>query len=267
MQLRFWRGASRRRVIRQPMYFRPLVEGMEERVVPAAVLGPAQVAPAAQGPLNLGGLLNITGVNLTNVQIVNGVLQGAGTLTGTLAGLPFTTPFTVTLTPNPAAGQCAILNLHLDPIHVSLLGLHVDTSPICLDITAHHDGVLGNLLCGLSDNLSGILADTTALQNLIGQVLSGTLNSHKAAHGHHGHAQATNDVCTGDCEVLNLTLGPVHLNLLGLHVALDNCTKGPVQVCVSATASEGLLGQVLCSLDDAHLSLADITRLIGILGV
>ncbi|MFL5340737.1 MAG: hypothetical protein ACJ8F7_11350, partial [Gemmataceae bacterium] len=252
---------------RKPMYFRPCVEGFEERVVPAAVLGPAKVAAAAPAALNLSGLLNITGVQLTNLQVVNGVLQGAGTITGTLAGLPFTaTISSFTLTPNPQAGQCAILSLHLDPIHLSLLGLHVDTSPICLDITANHGGgVLGDLLCGLSDNLSGLVADPTALQNLIGQVLSGALNSPKAAHGHgHAHAQAASDVCTGQTEVLDLTLGPVNLNLLGLHVSLDNCTGGPVQVCVSATASEGLLGSVLSSLSNAHLSLADITRLIGL---
>jgi len=253
------------------VYFRPCVEGFEDRVVPAAVLAPAQMAPAAAAPLDLSGLLNITGVNLTNLQIVNGVLQGAGTLTGTLAGAPFTNiPFTFTLTPNPSHGQCAILSLHLDPIHISLLGLHVDTSPICLDITAKHDGVLGNLLCDLSSDLSGILSDATALQNLLGQVLSGVLNSPKAAHGHghgHGHGQGGTDVCTGECEVLDLTLGPVKLNLLGLHVSLDNCSGGPVQVCVSATASEGLLGSVLCSLDNAHLSLAEISQLIRLLNV
>jgi hypothetical protein len=263
MRLRFWRTERKPRIARKPSYFRPCVEGFEDRVVPAAVLGPAQAAP---GALNLSGLLNITGVQLTNLQVVNGVLQGAGTLTGTLAGAPFANvPFTLSLTPNPTPGQCAILNLHLDPIHISLLGLHVDTSPICLDITANNGGgLLGNLLCSLSNDLSGILAAPSALQNLIGQVLSGTLNSPKAAHG---HAPPTTDVCTGQCDILDLTLGPVNLNLLGLHVSLDNCSGGPVQVCVSATASEGLLGSVLCSLDNTNLSLADLTALLASLGV
>jgi hypothetical protein len=250
------------------MYFRPRVEGFEDRVVPAAVFAPAQMAPAAAAPVNLNGLLNLTNVQLTSLNIVNGVLQGAGTLTGTLAGAPFSNvPFSFTLTPNPAPGQCAVLNLHLDPIHISLLGLHVDTSPICLDITATEGGgLLGNLLCNLSSDLSGLLSNLSGqqaqLQNLLGQVLTGVLNSPKAGHGQ-GHAQATSDVCTGQCDILDLTLGPVKLNLLGLHVSLDNCTGGPVQVCVSATASEGLLGSILCGLDNANLSLAQVSQLIS----
>ena len=99
MRLSFWRADQKRRLARKPMYFRPCVEGFEERVVPAAVLAPAHAAPAALAPLNLSGLLNITGVQLTNIQLVNGVLQGTGTITGTLAGLPFTNiPFNFTLT-------------------------------------------------------------------------------------------------------------------------------------------------------------------------
>jgi hypothetical protein len=275
MRLSFWQARPKPQVLRQPPRFRPRVEAMEDRLVPSAaalvppVLGSARaapVAPAAPAHLGLNGALNITGVQLTNLQLANGVLTGTGTLTGTLAGVPLNnSPFTFTLTPSTKAGQCAILSVHLQPIHLSLLGLHVDTSPICLDITAQHGGgLLGDLLCGLTDNLSGTAADPTALQNLLGQVLNGALNSPKAAHGH-GHGHAGSDVCTGQCDVLNLTLGPVNLNLLGLHVSLDNCSHGPVQVCVSATASEGLLGSVLCSLSHSQLSLADLTQLVGVL--
>jgi len=271
-------GAARRRPGKPsgPRYIRPCLEGFEDRVVPAPVLAAAQVAPAAPVAASLNNLVNITGVQLTNLHLVNGVLTGAVNLTGTLAGLPITNnPVgTFTLTPNPHPGQCAILNLHLDPIHLELLGLHVDTSPICLDITANpHQGLLGQVLCGLADNLNGILPNTTALQNLenlLGQVLNGALNSASAGHGHghgHGHGQSGNDVCTGQNEVLDLTLGPVNLNLLGLHVSLDNCSGGPVEVCVSATPSEGLLGSVLSSLSNSQLTLAEITQLITLLNV
>src|SRR4051812_46944956 len=44
--------------------------------------------------------------------------------------------------------------LHLNAIHLSLLGLNADTSNICLAITAHQGGgLLGDLLCGLANAL------------------------------------------------------------------------------------------------------------------
>lgn len=58
----------------------------------------------------------------------------------------------------------------------------------------------------------------------------------------------TLNVCSGVCEVLNLVLGPVELNLLGLIVVLDDCSGNPVRVCLSASRGEGLLGDLLCGL-------------------
>ena len=52
-------------------------------------------------------------------------------------------------------------------------------------------------------------------------------------------AQGTN------APVLNLSLGPVRLNLLGLNVKLDNCANGPVTVRITATPGGGLLGDLL----------------------
>ena len=45
------------------------------------------------------------------------------------------------------------------------------------------------------------------------------------------------------CEVLNLTLGPLDLNLLGLEVHLDT-----VHLVINANPAGGILGQLLCSL-------------------
>lgn len=47
----------------------------------------------------------------------------------------------------------------------------------------------------------------------------------------------------GTCNVLDLTLGPLDLNLLGLEVHLDQ-----VHLVINANPSGGLLGQLLCSL-------------------
>jgi hypothetical protein len=122
--------------------FRPMMEGMEDRAVPA-------------------NLLNITDVDLTGLSVVNGLLTATGgTVEGTLAGLPFVTDITnltLQLIPdNPATTgvECSILSLDLAPIDVDLLGLHVDTSAISLDVTATEGGgLLGSLLCGLADGL------------------------------------------------------------------------------------------------------------------
>jgi hypothetical protein len=59
---------------------------------------------------------------------------------------------------------CDILTLEIDEISLNLLGLFVETSPICLDVHAERGGgnLLGNLLC----NLVGLL-DTNASNNAL----------------------------------------------------------------------------------------------------
>jgi len=256
---------------RRPRAFRPGLHPNTESLESRLVMSAAQVAaPAAAAALNP---LVIDSVNITNLQIVDNVLQGTGTLTGTLAGLPFTTvtDFALQLVPDdPAtpAVECSVLDLHLGPINLSLLGLHVDTSPICLSITAFEGGgLLGDLLCGLAGgDLLGTGIPTlptagqlTTLTGGLTQLLNGALNAAPAQSG------GADSVCTGECEILDLSLGPVDLTLLGLNVHLDDCDEGPVQVCISSTASEGILGSLLCGLtgpDLSNLTLKDITKLV-----
>jgi len=52
------------------------------------------------------------------------------------------------------------------------------------------------------------------------------------------------------CTVLDLSLGPLTVNLLGLEVVLDDCNGGPVTVTITAIPGGGLLGDLLCSLAD-----------------
>src|SRR5262245_16894928 len=173
--------------------------------------------------------ININNVQLTNFQVVNNVLHAAGTVSGTLAGLPFTTniaDFALRLVPNnPAtpAVECSVLDLHLDPIHLSVLGLHVDTSPICLEITATQgDGLLGDLLCGLAgDGIGGLGIPLLPTANQVApleggllDLLNGALNNTPA-----GPAQGGDSVCTGECDILELAIGPLNLSLLGLNVS------------------------------------------------
>jgi hypothetical protein len=163
----------------------------------------------------------------------------------------------------------------------SLLGLAVDTSQICLDITAEPSGgLLGQLLCGvarlldrgvpLGDVLAGLNAQQQGM--LLGallDVLIGTLNRLNDA------AVTAVQPAQAGCTVLDLALGPLDLNLLGLRVELDDCAGGPVTVAVTAVPGPGnLLGNLLCGLlggIDLGTTLGDIIggvidALIGALG-
>jgi hypothetical protein len=232
------------------------------------------VAPAPAAAQGSGNFV-INRVQLTSFSVVNNVLHAQGTVTGTLAGLPFTTNITnfalqlIPDDPGTPAVECSVLDLELAPIHLALLGLFVDTSAICLEITATEGGgLLGDLLCGLAGGGPGglgipIIPTGNLLSGLIGglvDLLNGALGSGLT------QAQGGSSVCTGQCEVLDLTLGPLDLSLLGLNVSLDNCNNGPVEVCISASRGSGNLGDLLRALTGpqlGNLTLADITRLIG----
>lgn len=134
----------------------------------------------------------------------------------------------------------------------------VDTSEICLAITAERGpgNLLGNLLCGISDLLNGgtplgtIFGGLSAAdQGTVLDGLTGILN------GALGEATSSNAVAgvsdseLGDCDILNLSLGPIDLNLLGLDVELDDCDGGPVTIDITAEPGPGkLLGNLLCGL-------------------
>jgi hypothetical protein len=225
------------------------------------------VSPASA---QTGNNVVINSANLTNIRVVGSVLKADGTVTGTLAGFPFTTNitnFALSLVPDDPSTQqvveCSVLDLQLAPIHLQLLGLHVDTSAICLEITATQGGgLLGDLLCGLAGGGLPVLPNAgqqATLQAGLVDILNGSLNSNPNGPGN-------GSVCTGQCRILDLAIGPVNLTLLGLNVALDNCANGPVQICVSASRNEGILGQLLCGLTNTqllNLTLADITQLIS----
>ncbi len=197
---------------------------------------------------------------ITSVTVVEGRLMA----NGLVGAKPFQTPITLTSTPGPiaAAATCPILNLRLEPIHLSVLGLNVDTSAICLDITAIQGALLGDLLCGIANLLSApggnpaailarILATmpddqlallTNGLTQILNQAVFIPVSQSTALQG------VTASSPAAMCDVLNLALGPLDLNLLGLRVELDDCANGPVTVAITATPGGGLLGDLLCSL-------------------
>ena len=257
------RRGSRPAPRRRPAGVRPYLEGLEERVVlsQAAAMGvplhvPAQVhALATRVPQQLSVPITVTGIDITSVtrDAATGVLSIAGTLTGTILGQTFTTPLTATVTRARNARSCPVLDLDLQPIHLSLLGLNVDTSAVCLNVTARRNGgLLGNLLCGGLNNVLGAAAGGTGqLPAQLNSVLNDAqvLNALNQALG---RARARLDLVTpaqgGNAPVVNLSLGPVRLNLLSLNIKLDNCANGPVTVRITATPGGGLLDNLLAGI-------------------
>jgi len=254
------RGPTSRR---RPSPMRPALEGLEERVVMHAgpMVAPLQVAAqvqpfAARATQQVKVPITVTGINITSLtrDATTGVANLAGTLTGTILGQTFTTPLTGTITPGRNPRSCPVLNLHLGPIHLSVLGLNVNTSDICLNINAQRGrGLLGSLLCGgLTDVLNSATSGstsqaTTQLNNLLnnGNFLNGLTRTFGQARTRVASLTPAQPTTT---PVLNLSLGPVRLNLLGLRVKLDNCQNGPVTVNITATAGGGLLGDLLSGL-------------------
>jgi len=219
--------------------FRPQVEGFEDRTVPAAPanLGPALAAPAAASsasllPINISSVTLNPGTGIPGTGIINAV--------GTIGNQAFAATGLLTLIPS-GTGSTPILHLQLNEIHLDLLGLKVDTSKICLDITAQSGpgNLLGNLLTGVTN----LLNNPTGGIGIIGG-LNDVLNNVFAQLG------SPANVSGASTDILNLSLGPINLDVLGLVVELDNCATppGPVTVAITAEAGPGkLLGNLLTS--------------------
>jgi hypothetical protein len=114
---------------------------------------------------------------------VSGVLNGTATTADGATHEDISQPFSdvhasLTSASNSATSgfqiqaTCQILDLDIGAIHLDLLGLVVDLSPIHLDITAVSgaNNLLGNLLCAVTGLLdpNGFLID---LVNTLGQLL------------------------------------------------------------------------------------------------
>jgi len=174
------------------------------------------------------------------------------------------------------AGACPILDLELGPINLNLLGLVVETSPICLRITAvEGGGLLGDLLCAVANLLDGGLTLDQILAGqgvVVGGVTLPGLTLAQLTQLNAGLISLLNKALEelpraildailpgATCDILHLELGPLELNLLGLVVELDDCAGGPVVVDI--TGQSGLLGELLCGLlGDGLINLGDLLQ-------
>jgi hypothetical protein len=129
-------------------------------------------------------------------------------------------------------GVCQVLFLTLGPLDLELLGLRVHLDRVTLRITANRrGGILGQLLCGLAGQRLNTRAGVTAWNRNVGRV--GTLPASEVTIMDH----------QGVCPVLDLTLGPLDLRVLGLRIQLSR-----VHLVVTAERGHGILGDLLCGL-------------------
>jgi hypothetical protein len=136
---------------------------------------------------------------------------------------------------------CQVLTLMLGPTHLNLLGLIVDLSPVNLAITADSNGgVLGSLFCSLA-NQNVKLATAKNAQKLTKAAHSSGLATKGI--GFTVPASQVQTMQAGPCQILDLVLGPLHLNLLGLIVDLNQ-----LHLQITADPNGGVLGSLLCSL-------------------
>lgn len=161
-----------------------------------------------------------------------------------------------------STGSCKILTLHIDDLRLVLLGLTVDTSAVNLNITGKSgDGALGKLFCTLAKSLrlkvsAKARAATRGMNRYLAHRRLHTLRF-RAAIAPQTYAPESSSAGTEtrqaapapSCPVLDLTLGPINLDLLGLFVDLYGPTaKDPVTVVITADPNGGVLGKLFCQL-------------------
>src|ERR671916_2287455 len=233
----------------------------------AAVLvisGVAAPASAAE-PAKPVGKFNMT-TKITSVRAAGGGLVANGVVVGRLnAGgtvIRDEAPARFRVSQRQQRGRCNILALRLAPVHLALLGIRVDTSHISLDVTARRrGGVLGRLFCALAN--AEIRFPRAAIARVNRQLDEAPIVTRSSAPVRVATHQGT-------CQILDLILGPLHLDLLGLVVDLYGRTmRDPVRVTITGEPGHGLLGDLLCSLAGSGnvTSLAQLQSLLRSPGV
>ena len=220
----------------------------------------AQPPPAAS--LDDAGRLT---VNFTVDRFVtrNGRLHARGTAAAQLSGVGAATESVTKRVTVPVrvaqAGRrtCTLITLRLAMLRLDLLGLRVETSEINLRISGIRRGpgagVLGRLLCSL--NASRIRVGSGA------RAAARALNASMPKSGLRGfqataklQPQATTSQLPTSCPVLDLQLGPLELNVLGLLVELFGPSRNaPVRITITAFRGGGVLGDLFCGLAGAPL--------------
>lgn len=204
-----------------------------------ASAGSRAAAAAGQGRLTMG-------VKVLRFRARGRQLIARGRVTASLtdnAGHTKTIHDTVTLSAK-TGGSCRVLHLRLDQLNLQLLGLTAHLDRVILDVTGKRSGVLGRLFCKLARakvaTASAARRLTVAMNRSGNQALR--LQAYLTPQVAHSSGTAA---ASPTCPVLDLIVGPLDLELLGLVVDLNK-----VHLKVVATRGGGKLGDLFCQLAD-----------------
>ncbi|MGI8413313.1 MAG: hypothetical protein ACR2LV_08200 [Solirubrobacteraceae bacterium] len=204
----------------------------------------APVAPATRKPAKLA-----VGVEVLRFNTAGRATTATGMVTASItdnAGHTDTVHTKVALIA-ATGGKCKVLHLFLNELSLNLLGLNAHLDKVQLDVTGNpHGGVLGTLFCRL------VRAKLASARTAAATALSAGV---RAQHGHVLRFSAyLNPAATAaataspTCPVLDLVVGPLNLQLLGLVVDLNR-----VHLSVTATRGGGVLGNLFCTVANSTL--------------
>jgi hypothetical protein len=244
---------------------------MRGKILALAILGIlALIAPAAaearanaasrDGTVTVDVKINrfaLAGRNIVAHGVLTSRVEGAGSSQAARKRVTFAVA--------AQAGRCHVLTLTLDDLQLDLLGLRVDLSEVNLRIFAvrrgEGSGILGRLFCALSRStirLRGASAASADRERVVAQKLVRSLNTRLKDHPMRAlrasaHLSADDSASTAQaapsCRVLNLILGPLDLNLLGLVVELYGPNRNaPVTLAITSFPGQGVLGDLFCGL-------------------
>ena len=140
-------------------------------------------------------------------------------------------------------GRCRILKLTLEELKLNLLGLHAELDKVKLDVTGNpRGGVLGKLFCRLARSNVRTSERRKAASSMNARLARKPLRpvgftATLAPPAERSQAQS------GRCPVLDLVVGPLDLDLLGLLVNLNK-----VRLNVFAIPGQGTVGDRFCQL-------------------
>jgi hypothetical protein len=149
---------------------------------------------------------------------------------------------------------CALITLNLATLRLDLLGLRVEASEINLNISGIRRGagagVLGRLLCSL--NATRVRLGRGAAAHDAARALNASM-PRRGLRGFTATAKLQRQATTAQqptaCPVLDLHLGPLELNVLGLLVELYGASRSDaVRVTITAFRGGGVLGDLFCGL-------------------
>lgn len=140
---------------------------------------------------------------------------------------------------------CNVLELDLRMLHLEVLGLIIDLSRLHLTITADSEGgLLGSLFCSIAGTTRASPAKLRRTANKMTRAARANGFNRQGVSDFRVQVAPVQQQAPGEiCNVLDLVLGPLDLNLLGLRIHLDR-----VRLTITADPNGGILGSLLCSL-------------------